>query len=182
MKIRSASGPPSMGRLPSSKSESGAKCGALVINDPLAPPHTATGIASLVSGISGAKILAAKRHSEPAPALGQSGACGQNRCASDENQFETEEGLQHPGRNAAARPFVPTRAGAGFLVQRTARKTARSFAIRTNQSAVDRAGIGSRIGQVRCQLAPPAAVEWDSLRCIEAIALSVEVDRHLLGL
>ncbi|MGB6588284.1 MAG: hypothetical protein WBE93_20265, partial [Pseudolabrys sp.] len=41
-----------------------------VINDPLAPPHTATGIASLVSGISGAKILAAKRHSEPAPALG----------------------------------------------------------------------------------------------------------------
>jgi len=170
MKIRSASGPPSMKRLPSSKSESGAKCGALVINDPLAPPHTATGIASLVSGISGAKILAAKRHSEPAPALGQSGACGQNRCASDDNQFETEEGLQHPGRNAAARPFVPTRAGA------------RSFAIRTNQSAVDRAGIGSRIGQVRCQLAPPAAVEWDSLRCIEAIALSVEVDRHLLGL
>ena len=182
MKIRSASGPPSMGRLPSSKSESGAKYGAL-------GHQRSTGAATHSHrhrvprlGISGAKILAAKRHSEPAPALGQSGACGQNRCASDENQFETEEGLQHPGRNAAARPFVPTRAGAGFLFQRTARKTARSFAIRTNQSAVDRAGIGSRIGQVRCQLAPPAAVEWDSLRCIEAIALSVEVDRHRLGL
>lgn len=170
MKIRIASGPPSMGRLPSSKSESGAKYGAL-------GHQRSTGAATH-----------SHRHRVPrlrdiwGPPWAQSGACGQNRCASDENQFETEEGLQHPGRNAAARPFVPTRAGAGFLVQRTARKTARSFAIRTNQSAVDRAGIGSRIGQVRCQLAPPAAVEWDSLRCIEAIALSVEVYRHRLGL
>ena len=168
-----------MGRLPSSKSE----CGALGHQRSTgAATHSHRHRVPRLRDIWGPRFWPPSVTPNPPPPWAQSGACGQNRCASDENQFETEEGLQHPGRNAAARPFVPTRAGAGFLVQRTARKTARSFAIRTNQSAVDRAGIGSRIGQVRCQLAPPAAVEWDSLRCIEAIALSVEVYRHRLGL
>src|SRR5262249_53713431 len=51
---------------------------ALVVNDPLAPPHATAGVFFLVPRVSGANVLR-DRQSETTAALSECRACGQNR-------------------------------------------------------------------------------------------------------
>src|SRR5262249_13014640 len=66
---------------------------ALVVNDPLAPPHATAGVFFLVPWVSGANVCR-DRQSEPDAALSECRACGQNRQATCDDAPEVCDHLQ----------------------------------------------------------------------------------------